>query len=75
MHQLAYRVWYFPALQYDEDQRDNVISAKLDGGYQLSDWAALGLGIGWLERSSADGDHPEIEYDDVTMHLSATFTY
>jgi oligoendopeptidase F len=28
MGQLAYRVWYFPALQYDEDQRDNVISAK-----------------------------------------------
>src|SRR5215208_3492400 len=21
--QLAYRVWYYPSLQYDEDQRDN----------------------------------------------------
>jgi oligoendopeptidase F len=28
MGQLAYRVWYYPALQYDEDQRDNAISAK-----------------------------------------------
>jgi oligoendopeptidase F len=28
MGQLAHRVWYFPALQYDEDQRDNAISAK-----------------------------------------------
>src|SRR5574339_933438 len=26
--QLAYRVWYFPSLQYDEDQRDNAVNAK-----------------------------------------------
>jgi oligoendopeptidase F len=26
--QLAYRVWYYPSLQYDEDQRDNIISAR-----------------------------------------------
>lgn len=26
--QLAYRVWYFPSLKYDEDQRDNEINAK-----------------------------------------------
>ena len=26
--QLAYRVWYFPSLQYDEDQRDNSVNAK-----------------------------------------------
>jgi oligoendopeptidase F len=25
---LSYRVWYYAALQYDQDQRDNVISAK-----------------------------------------------
>jgi oligoendopeptidase F len=28
MGQLAHRVWYFPALQHDEDQRDNTVSAK-----------------------------------------------
>jgi oligoendopeptidase F len=28
MGQLAYRVWYYPSLQYDEDQRDNVVNAK-----------------------------------------------
>ena len=28
MGQLAYRVWYYPSLQYDEDQRDNAINAK-----------------------------------------------
>jgi len=26
--QLAYRVWYFPSLRYDEDQRDNGVNAK-----------------------------------------------
>jgi oligoendopeptidase F len=25
---LAYRVWYFPSLRYDEDQRDNTVNAK-----------------------------------------------
>jgi oligoendopeptidase F len=26
--QLAYRVWYYPSLQHDEDQRDNTITAR-----------------------------------------------
>src|SRR6188768_1803921 len=26
--QLSYRVWYYPSLQYDEDQRNNTINAK-----------------------------------------------
>ena len=26
--QLAYRVWYYPSLRYDEDQRDNGVNAK-----------------------------------------------
>ena len=26
--QRAYRVWYFPALRYDEDQRDNAVNAR-----------------------------------------------
>ncbi len=56
-------------------RQDNVIGAKLDGGYALTDFAALGLGAWWNERSSADGEHPEIEYDDFNVHLSATFTY
>jgi oligoendopeptidase F len=25
---LAYRVWYFPSLRYDEDQRDNTVNAR-----------------------------------------------
>lgn len=56
-------------------RQDNVIGAKLDGAYQLSDFAKLGAGVEWIERSSADGDHPEIEYDDFIVNISATFTY
>jgi oligoendopeptidase F len=26
--QLAYRVWYYPSLQYDTDQRDNTVNAR-----------------------------------------------
>ncbi|PYR54735.1 MAG: oligoendopeptidase F [Acidobacteria bacterium] len=26
--QLAHRVWYYPSLQYDQDQRDNAVNAK-----------------------------------------------
>ncbi len=28
LDQLAYRVWYYPSLQYDQDQRDNSVNAK-----------------------------------------------
>jgi len=28
LEQFAYRVWYFPSLQYDQDQRDNTVNAK-----------------------------------------------
>ena len=28
LDQLAYRVWYYPSLQYDEDQRDNTVNAR-----------------------------------------------
>jgi len=26
--QLSYKVWYYPSLQYDEDQRNNTINAR-----------------------------------------------
>ncbi len=28
LSQLSYRVWYYPSLQYDEDQRNNTINAR-----------------------------------------------
>ena len=44
--QLAYRVWYYPSLQYDEDQRDNGISAKRQQVQIL--FARLGQAESWF---------------------------
>ena len=44
--QLAYRVWYYPSLQYDEDQRDNVINAKRQQVQIL--FARLGQAESWF---------------------------
>ena len=46
MGQLAYRVWYFPALQYDEDQRDNAVNAKRQQVQIL--FARLGQAESWF---------------------------
>ena len=44
--QLAYRVWYYPSLQYDEDQRDNTINAKRQQVQIL--FARLGQAESWF---------------------------
>ncbi len=44
--QLAYRVWYYPSLQYDEDQRDNVINARRQQVQIL--FARLGQAESWF---------------------------
>ena len=63
--QLAYRVWYFPSLQYDEDQRDNSVNAKRQQVQllfarlqQAQSWfnpELLGIPLetirGWMEQS------------------------
>src|SRR3954464_7814245 len=46
MGQLAYRVWYYPSLQYDEDQRDNTINAKRQQVQIL--FARLGQAESWF---------------------------
>ncbi len=44
--QLAYRVWYYPSLQYDEDQRDNALNAKRQQVQIL--FARLGQAESWF---------------------------
>src|SRR6476620_2312849 len=44
--QLAYRVWYLPSLQYDEDQRDNAVNAKRQQVQIL--FARLGQAESWF---------------------------
>ncbi|HEY0872128.1 MAG TPA: oligoendopeptidase F [Vicinamibacterales bacterium] len=65
--QLAYRVWYYPSLRYDEDQRDNEVNAKRQQVQilfarlqQAQSWfnpELLSIPIetvrGWLEQSEA----------------------
>src|SRR5690606_5126615 len=65
--QLAYRVWYYPSLRYDEDQRDNEVNAKRQQVQilfarlqQEQSWfnpELLSIPIetvrGWLEQSEA----------------------
>ena len=46
MGQLAYRVWYYPSLQYDEDQRDNGVNAKRQQVQIL--FARLGQAESWF---------------------------
>jgi oligoendopeptidase F len=41
--QLAYRVWYYPSLRYDEDQRDNAVNARKQRvQIQLARWKEAG---------------------------------
>ena len=46
MGQLAYRVWYYPSLQYDEDQRDNGVNAQRQQVQIL--FARLGQAESWF---------------------------
>lgn len=54
---------------------DHVIKADLGGEYRIQDYLSARLGVGWIERASADGSHPEIEYDDVRFEGAVRFTY
>ena len=67
--QLAYRVWYYPSLQYDEDQRDNTVNARRQQVQilfarwkQAESWFSpellqvpLETVRGWMEREAALG--------------------
>jgi len=46
LDQLAYRVWYYPSLQYDQDQRDNTVNAKKQQVQLL--FARLGQAQSWF---------------------------
>ena len=56
-------------------RNDNVIKADLEGEYLIKEYLSARLGVGWTERASADGAHPEIEYDDVRFQGAVRFTY
>jgi hypothetical protein len=51
-----------------------VVRTRLNTTYAANDWLAIGAGVWWDRRASADGI-ASIEYDDVTASLTATLTY
>ncbi len=53
---------------------DFVVRTRLNTTYAANDWLAIGAGVWWDRRASADGI-ASIEYDDVTASLTATLTY
>ena len=62
LDELSYRVWYYPALHFDEDQRDNDLNAKRQ---QVQILMAR-----WQE--SASWFHPEllaVSFDTVQMWM------
>ena len=56
-------------------REDHLINVGGDIIYKTTPFLDLGLGGGWTQRASADGDHPEIEYDDTVIRVGMTLTY
>ncbi len=56
-------------------RKDHVLSADLDLVFRATAFLDVGAGVGWRQRGSADGSHPEIEYDDVAVRGGITLTY
>ena len=48
----------------------NIFNADLT--YRLQEWASVTPGVAWQQRAS---NVDNVEYDDVNIHLRATFTY
>lgn len=56
----------------DVSRNDLVQRYQADIAYPLRDYASLKLGTWWHRRQSSD---PTADYDDVNVHLMATFQY
>jgi len=56
-------------------REDHLLNAGGDVVFKTTAFLDVGLGVGWVQRGSADGAHPEIEYDDVNIRGGLTFTY
>ncbi len=59
----------------DVTRSDNYLRGRLDLGYQVATFLDLGGGLIYASRTNTDGSAPQVEYDDLTLVLGATFTY
>lgn len=57
------------------ERKDHVLNTSLDFVIRATPWLDVGTGVGWRQRGSADGLHPEVEYDDFLVRAGVTFTY
>lgn len=54
---------------------DHLVNINADLAYRATKFLDVTAGVGWKQRGSADGDHPDIEYDDTVLSLGLTATY
>ena len=59
--QLAYRVWYYPSLRYDEDQRDNSVNASVSRCRSCSRAAAGAVLVQPGAAEHPAGDRPRMD--------------
>jgi hypothetical protein len=56
-------------------REDHLLNAGIDVAYKATPFLDVGLGGGWTQRASADGNNAEIEYDDTVIRAGLTLTY
>ena len=54
---------------------DHLINSGMDLSYRVAKFLDVGGNVKWVQRGSADGLNPEVEYDDVTVGIGLTATY
>jgi hypothetical protein len=54
---------------------DHVLNVGADVAYRVTKFLDASAGASWKQRGSADGDHPDIEYDDLIFSIGLTATY
>lgn len=54
---------------------DHLINTGLDVSYRATKFLDIGANVKWVQRGSADGLNPEVEYDDITVGIGLTATY
>jgi hypothetical protein len=57
------------------ERDDHMLRTSFDMSYRTTRWCDLGLGVAWKQRGSADGAHPDVEYEDLAVTGGVTFTY
>jgi hypothetical protein len=56
-------------------REDHMVHTSFDFVVHATAFLDVGTGVTWRQRGSADGAHPEIEYDDIAIRGGVTLTY